>query len=54
MAMRRMKKETKKLSKPTDVFKKHAKKPEPDDMPGKMRGGKTAGKKHKKLEGMMI
>ena len=51
MAMRRMKKETKKLSKPTGVFKKHAKKSEPDDMPGKMRGG---GKKHKKLAGMMI
>lgn len=52
MAMRRMKKErTKSLSKPTDVFRKNAKKPENDDEPGKMRGG---GKRKRKLAGMMI
>jgi len=49
----------KSLSKPTAVFKKNAKKPEDDDMPGRMRGGKSpvarpAGAKHKKLRGMMI
>lgn len=52
MAMRRMHKpQVKKLSKPTSVFKKSAKKPEPDDTPGKMRGGK---RRSKKLEGMML
>lgn len=52
MAMRRMHKErTKKLARPTDVFKKSAKKPEPDDQPGRMRGGK---RKSRKLDGMMI
>ena len=59
MAMRRMKKEgskkQKSLSKPTDVFRKHAKKSEPDDTPGKMGGGPTAGaRRRKKLAGMMI
>lgn len=54
MAMRRMKKERKALHKPTDVFKRSAKKSEPDDMPGKMGGGKTQGKRRKKLDGMMI
>lgn len=45
------------LSKPTSVFKKSAKKPSPDDMPGKMRGGKQPGnltKKARKLRGVMI
>lgn len=32
---------TKSLSKPTAVFKKSPKKPEADDMPGKMKGGKA-------------
>jgi len=66
MAMPRMKK-TKSLTKPTNVFKKHAKKPETDDMPGKMMGGKTAhssrgqmkrggamGAKGRRLKGIML
>lgn len=50
----------KKVSKPTAVFKKSAKKPEADDMPGKMGGGKTApmqgrkGMLAKKLKGVAI
>jgi hypothetical protein len=51
----------KSLSKPTSVFHKSAKKPEDDDTPGYMKGGKSPvarppgrEKKHKKLRGMMI
>lgn len=36
-------KKTKRLAKPTKVFNQKAKKPEPDDTPGRMRGGPTAG-----------
>ena len=52
--MRRKMTMAKRLAKPTRVFAKHAKKPEPDDEPGKMRGGKTAGKHRKRLEGKML
>jgi hypothetical protein len=54
MAMRRMKKETKRLSKPTNVFGRSAKKSTPDDEPGRMRGGSASNKRKKKLAGMMI
>lgn len=61
MAMRRMrkqgseKKETKRLSKPTNVFAKNAKKTEPDDGPGKMRGSNVGQRRgRKKLAGMLI
>jgi hypothetical protein len=39
--MRRKMMKTKSLSKPTAVFAKKPKKPEPDDMPGKIHGGKV-------------
>lgn len=37
-------KKVKRLAKPTKVFKEKAKKPEPDDTPGRMRGGPQHGK----------
>ena len=51
--MRAKKVAVKRLAKPTAVFAKKPKKPEPDDMPGKMRGGMSAHRK-KKLAGKMI
>ena len=58
MAKRKMAK-VKPLTKPTAVFNKKPLKPEKDDMPGKMTGGKQPGglakKGHgKKLRGVMI
>ena len=52
--MRRKMTMAKKLSAPTRVFARKPKKTEPDDMPDKMRGGKTAGKHRKRLEGKML
>jgi hypothetical protein len=59
MAKRRMKKAVKRLSAPTAVFAQKAKKPEPDDMPGKMRPAgvghrKGMGRAGKKLRGVML
>lgn len=44
----------KRLSKPTAVFEKSPKKPERDDMPGKMKGGKQPGNLARKLAGRKI
>ena len=51
--MRRKMVATKRLAKPTPVFRKGPKKPESDDTPGKMRGGMSAHRK-KKLAGKTI
>lgn len=47
--MRRKMMATKRLAKPTHVFARKPKKTEPDDMPGKMRGGKQPGAHRKRL-----
>ena len=44
----------KSLSKPTRVFAASAKKPNADDMPGKMRGGRQPGNLARKLAGRKI
>lgn len=54
MSGRKMTK-VKPLSAPTKVFAKNAKKPEADDMPGKMRGGmRKPGAARKRLHGVKI
>ena len=52
--MRGRAKQTKSLSKPTRVFAASAKKPNADDMPGKMRGGRQPGNLARKLAGRKI
>ena len=55
-----VKKERKRLAKPTRVFAKKAKKPEHDDTPGRMRPtahppkAAAVAKRHKRLQGVMI
>lgn len=52
--MRRKMTAAKRLSAPTRVFARKPKKIEPDDMPGKMRGGRQPGKHRKRLMGKAI
>ncbi len=52
MAMRKMRKEKKRLAKPTPVFNRKAKKPGHDDMPGPMRPAAHAPKQAKQAKRM--